>query len=152
MENSPDNSRVEIIFIEDSPEDADLAMRSFEKYNLANEIKLIDDGQTALDYLLGPDSSLQTEGGVAPKLILLDLKLPKVGGLEILEKIKANNRLKRVPVVVMTSSSEDVDVRRAYALGANSYVVKPLNFNKFAEAIRQLGMYWLVLNQSYPII
>ena len=147
METFPDNSRVEIVFIEDSPEDADLAMRSFEKYNFANEIKLIDDGQSALDYLLGKDSIFHDGSAPVPKLILLDLKLPKVGGLEILEQVKANDTLKNIPIVVMTSSSEDTDIKRAYALGANSYIVKPLNFTNFAESIRQLGMYWLVLNQ-----
>ena len=145
--NTDKGKRVEIVFIEDSPEDADLALRSFEKYNIVNEVKLIDDGQLALDYLIGQESGLKNGKVPLPKLILLDLKLPKVSGLEILAKIKTDDTLKSVPVVVMTSSSEDMDIRQAYALGANSYVVKPLNFVKFAEAIRQLGMYWLVLNQ-----
>ena len=140
--------RFEIVFIEDSPEDADLAMRSFKKHNLVNEVKLIDDGQHALDYLFGEGEYTDAGRPVTPRLVLLDLKLPKVNGLEILERMKKDERLKRVPVVILTSSNEDRDIERAYDLGANSYIVKPVNFSNFAEAIQQLGVYWMVLNQQ----
>ena len=144
----PDDTKIEIVFIEDSPEDADLAMRSFKKHNIANEIKLLDDGQLALDYLFGEGKFAEQGRAATPRLVLLDLKLPKVSGLEILEKMKLDSELKRVPVVILTSSNEDLDIERAYALGANSYIVKPVNFSKFAGAIQQLGVYWLVLNKS----
>lgn len=148
METAHDETKVEIIFVEDSPEDADLAMRSFKKNNFANEIRVLDDGQMALDYLFGKGKFANQGRAATPRLVLLDLKLPKVSGLEILEKMKADSQLKRVPVVILTSSNEDIDIERAYALGANSYIVKPVNFSNFANAIQQLGVYWLVLNKS----
>ena len=143
----PEEHRIEIVFVEDSPEDADLAMRSFKKNKLVNEIKVIDDGQSAMDYLFGEGEYADNGRPVTPKLVLLDLKLPKVNGLQILERMKSDPTLKRVPVVILTSSNEDRDITRAYDLGANSYIVKPVNFSKFAEAIQNLGVYWLVLNQ-----
>ena len=143
----PEEHRIEIVFVEDSPEDADLAMRSFKKHKLVNEIKVIDDGQSAMDYLFGEGEYADNGRPVTPKLVLLDLKLPKVNGLQILERMKSDPTLKRVPVVILTSSNEDRDITRAYDLGANSYIVKPVNFSKFAEAIQNLGVYWMVLNQ-----
>ncbi len=121
-------------------------LRSLRKYRLANKIKLISDGQQAMEYLFGDGEFTKTLPNI-PKLILLDLKLPKVDGLEILEKIKKDEKLKNIPVVVLTSSNESIDIQKAYDLGANSYIVKPVDYVKFTEAIQQLGMYWLVLNQ-----
>ena len=141
-----EENHVEVIFIEDSPEDADLTLRSLRKYKLANRLKLIDDGQKAMEYLFG-DGEISESMTNIPKLILLDLKLPKVNGLEILERMKQDERLKDIPVVVLTSSNENIDIKKAYELGANSYIVKPVDFAKFTEAIQQVGMYWLVLNQ-----
>lgn len=147
MKEHSNDHTIEIVFIEDSPEDADLAIRSFKKNNVANEIKLIDDGQLALDYLFGQGKYSDSGRPVTPRLVLLDLKLPKVNGLEILAKMKADSTLRRVPVVILTSSNQDMDIERAYSLGANSYIVKPVNFGKFADAIQQMGVYWMVLNQ-----
>lgn len=142
-----DKKPVEVIFIEDSPEDADLALRSLKKNNLANVIKLIDDGQDAMEYLFGTEKKAPGLTDM-PKLVLLDLKLPKVSGLEILERMKKDERLKEIPVVVLTSSNEHIDIKKAYELGANSYIVKPVDFAKFTTSIQQLGMYWLVLNKA----
>ncbi|MEQ9443711.1 MAG: response regulator [Cyclobacteriaceae bacterium] len=147
MNTHSNDHTIEIVFIEDSPEDADLAIRSFKKNNVANEIKLIDDGQVALDYLFGQGEYSDSGRPVTPRLVLLDLKLPKVNGLEILAKMKADPTLRGVPVVILTSSNQDMDIKRAYELGANSYIVKPVNFGKFADAIQQMGVYWMVLNQ-----
>lgn len=135
----------EVLLIEDREEDAKLTIRALKKYNLINDIKWLEDGQYALDYLFGtgPEPVLQA----IPKLILLDLKLPRVNGLEVLEQIKASDVLKSIPVIMMTSSKEDVDIQKAYKLGVNSYIVKPINFQNFADAVKQLGMYWLMLNQ-----
>lgn len=135
----------EVLLVEDREEDAQLTIRALKKYNLINDIKWLEDGQQALDYLFGtgPEKVLQA----IPKLILLDLKLPKVSGLEVLEQIKAAEGLKSIPVIIMTSSNEDVDIKRAYQLGANSYIVKPIAFINFVDCVKQLGMYWLMLNQ-----
>ncbi|SDM23633.1 two-component system, unclassified family, response regulator [Catalinimonas alkaloidigena] len=134
-----------VLFIEDSDEDADLALRSFRKHGLKQGVKWIDDGQEALDYLLG-EGKYASSPPPLPKVILLDLKLPKVGGLEILERIKADARRKHVPVIVLTSSNQTVDVERAYQSGANSYIVKPVDYTKFSDVIGQLGIYWLGVN------
>ena len=138
--------KANVVFIEDSPEDADLAIRLLKKNNSVSEVKLLDDGQKALDYFFGDENS-HTWQVTSSCVILLDLKLPKVSGLEILEKIKSAPDLKCIPVVVMTSSREDIDIQRAYALGANSYIVKPVQFGDFEDTICQLGAYWLALNQ-----
>ena len=137
---------IEVLLIEDRPEDAELTIRALKQHNLVNEVKWLEDGQEALDYLFrngeGKDAMVEL-----PKLILLDLKLPKVNGLEVLEKIKKSEQTKHIPIVVLTSSKEDVDVGKAYKLGANSYIVKPVDFKSFAESIKQVGLYWLLLNQ-----
>ena len=138
---------VEVILVEDRPEDADLAMRELRKHNIVNNIKLLEDGQEALDYLLG-EGKYAVDTPEPPKLVLLDLKLPKVNGLEVLARMKQEPNLRKIPVVVITSSSEDVDVQKAYDLGVNSYIVKPVDFPKFADAVREVGMYWLVLNKA----
>ena len=138
---------MEVLLVEDRKEDAELTMRALKKNHLINEIKWIDDGQDALDYLFGNGNYLDKTYDL-PKLILLDLKLPKVNGLEILEKLKSHETLKQIPVVILTSSQEDVDIQKAYRMGVNSYIVKPIDFSKFAEAIKQVGIYWLMMNES----
>lgn len=132
-----------ILLIEDNPDDEKLTIRALKKNNIANPIKIARDGQAALDFLFDA-------GNMLPALVLLDLKLPKVGGLEILQKMRSDVRLKPVPVVVLTSSKEDTDVIKSYDFGCNSYVRKPVDFDRFSEAVRQLGMYWLVLNEPLP--
>jgi CheY-like chemotaxis protein len=139
---------VEILLVEDSPEDAELAMRALRKQNLANKLHLVRDGAEALDYLFATGSYAGRNIEHTPKVVLLDLKLPKVDGLEVLRRIKADARTKRVPVVVMTSSREERDVIESYELGVNSYVVKPVDFEQFMRAVSELGLYWLLLNQA----
>lgn len=139
---------VQILLIEDNHHEAELTIRSLRKHNLANYLKHIDDGEEALAYLFPEeDASLRL---LQPKLILLDLKLPKVDGLEILRKIKSNEWTRLIPVVVLTSSKEEKDIVESYKLGVNSYIVKPVNFESFARAVSDLGMYWLLLNQTPP--
>lgn len=135
-----------ILLVEDNPSDEELTLRAFRKNNIVNEIEVVRDGAEALEYLLSEaeDSKLRP----LPQLILLDLKLPKIDGLEVLKRIRENERTKRLPVVVFTSSSAEEDMLRSYDLGANSYVRKPVDFENFLEATRQLGLYWLVLNEA----
>jgi CheY-like chemotaxis protein len=137
---------VEILIVEDNQQDLDLALRALRKANLTNHIHVARDGQEALDFLFceGPHSARKIEN--EPKVILLDLKLPKVDGLEVLQRIKGDPRTKSIPVVVLTSSKEQSDVIESYHLGVNSYIVKPVNFEQFSEAVQKLGMYWLLLN------
>ena len=137
-----------ILIVEDSPEDLALALRALRKANLANRIHTARDGAEALDFLFceGPHAGCRNEN--RPSLILLDLKLPKVDGLEVLKRVKSDPRTCAIPVVVLTSSKEQNDVVESYQLGANSYIVKPVNFERFFETVQQLGMYWLLLNQS----
>lgn len=140
-------NEVEILLVEDNPHDAELTLRELKKRNLANHVVWIKDGAEALDYIFGairdaPEALIHT-----PKLILLDLKLPKVDGLEILRRLKGDERTNIIPVVVLTSSREERDIVESYRLGVNSYVVKPVNFENFSEAVAQLGLYWLLLNQ-----
>ena len=134
---------VTVLLIEDNQDDIDLTLHSFRRYNFTNQIKVVMDGEEALHYL---DQSKQQQN--VPGLILLDLKLPKVSGIEVLEKIKADADLHRIPVVVLTSSEEAKDVEDCYRLGANSYIVKPVDFKKFMDTVRTLGFYWLLLNKS----
>ena len=136
---------IELLLVEDNPDDVEMTLHVLNKYKLANSIEVARDGAVALDFLFGvnggpPPSSL-------PRVLLLDLKLPKVNGIEVLEKIRSDPRTKSLPVVVLTSSREDVDLRRCYELGVNSYIVKPVDFNQFTEAVRQVGLYWLLLNE-----
>jgi two-component system, response regulator len=145
-----DNKEVEILLIEDNPHEAELAIRSLKKHNLANKLLHIDDGEEAMDFIL--EQYLSEDGhGFNPKLILLDLKLPKVSGLEILRKIKADDRTRHIPIVILTSSREEKDIIESYKLGVNSYIVKPVNFESFANAISDLGFYWMILNQTPPV-
>jgi len=132
-----------IVLIEDNPDDQTLTLRALKKQNIANEIIVLNDGVEALAFLLDPEKPL-------PHLVLLDLKLPKLDGLQLLRRLRSEPRTQVLPVVVLTSSDEDRDVIEGYRLGANSYIRKPVDFNQFTEAVRQLGLYWLVLNQSPP--
>ena len=139
-----------ILLVEDNPRDEALTLRALKKSNVCNEVVVARDGVEALDYLFGDGTSAGRERREMPQLILLDLKLPKVDGLQVLEKIRAAERTRRLPVVVFTSSSEEEDLINSYNLGANSYVRKPVDFEHFLEATRQLGLYWLVLNLAAP--
>jgi CheY-like chemotaxis protein len=146
MKGSPMPSLKHILLVDDSPRDTELAIDALEKHNLANGVVALRDGAEALDYLNRRGDFAQRGGG-QPAVILLDLKMPKVDGLEVLRQVKGDPMLKLIPVVVMTSSREEQDLVDSYKLGVNAYVVKPLNFHEFADAIRQLGAFWAVLNQ-----
>lgn len=140
--------RVEILLIEDNPDEAELTIRSLKKNNLTNHLVHISDGAEALDFIFAKGIHAGNGSVIQPKLILLDLKLPKVDGLEILRQLKSDEETKSIPVVVLTSSSQDKDIIESYRLGVNSYIVKPVNFESFAKAITELGMYWLLLNKD----
>lgn len=139
---------VELLLVEDNPQDLELTLRALKKANLANSIKIARDGAEALEFLFGSTEHMERRIENGPNIILLDLKLPKVDGLEVLKRIKADPRTQSIPVVVLTSSKEQIDVLESYKLGANSYIVKPVDFEGFATAVRDLGFYWLLLNQS----
>jgi two-component system, response regulator len=141
-------NEVEILLVEDNPNDAELTMRALKKNHVANHVSLVTDGEEALDFIFARGAFRGREVGNTPKVILLDLKLPKVDGMEVLKAIKADPRTKCIPVVVLTSSKEERDIVETYELGVNSYIVKPVDFDKFFEAVGRLGMYWLLLNQS----
>lgn len=140
-------NEVEILLVEDNPEDAELTIRTLRKRNLANRLHHVEDGAAALDFLFGRGQFAGRDVSTRPKVVLLDLKLPKVDGLEVLRAIKEDSRTRDVPVVVITSSKEDRDLDEAYRLGANSYVVKPVDFDQFSEAVGQLGLYWVLINE-----
>jgi two-component system response regulator len=139
-----------ILLIEDDPSDIGLTRRAFEKGRISNKLIVAADGQQALDYLFGVDPESGRSLNPLPAVVLLDLKLPKVDGLEVLKRIRADSRTKRLPVVILTSSTEPRDLGASYDLGANSYIRKPVDFVQFAEAVQQLGLYWLVLNEPPP--
>jgi two-component system, response regulator len=138
---------VDILLVEDNPQDAELTIRALKKHNLANRLIVVEDGAEALEFLFGRGKYAGRDAGHPPKVVLLDLKLPKVSGLEVLRALKQDERTRPIPVVIVTSSREDPDIKTAYALGANSYVVKPVDFDGFAEAVSKLGLYWLLVNQ-----
>lgn len=142
---------LEILLVEDNPNDAELAIRALKKRNLANNLIHVEDGQAALDFLFGTGAYEGRDTSHLPKVVLLDLKLPKVGGIEVLRRLRAEPRTKLLPVVVLTSSREGRDVIETYELGANSFIVKPVDFENFSEAVSNLGMYWLLLNEP-PIL
>lgn len=137
----------DILLVEDNPSDIELTLHSLRKYKLANSITIARDGLEALEYIFCTGSFEGRDINQRPKVILLDLKLPKVDGVEVLKRIRADDRTKTTPVVVLTSSREEQDIVKTYNLGINSYIVKPLDFGQFAESVRQLGFYWLFLNQ-----
>jgi two-component system response regulator len=139
-----------ILLVEDNPRDEALTLRALKKSNIVNNVVVARDGVEALDFFSGTGTHAGRDTTVMPQLILLDLKLPKLDGLEVLRKLRADERTKRLPIVVFTSSSEEEDMIKSYDLGANSYVRKPVDFDQFLEATRQLGLYWLVLNQVAP--
>jgi len=138
---------VEILLVEDDPNDAALTLRAFQARNLTNQVFVARDGAEALDFFFGDASHPWHEIGIAPKVILLDLNLPKVGGLEVLRRLKADERTRALPVIVLTSSREEPDIAAAYRLGANSYIVKPVDFEAFSRAVSELGLYWVLLNE-----
>jgi CheY-like chemotaxis protein len=143
-------SEQEILLVEDNANDEELTLRALRRSNIANPVTVVRDGAAALDYLFSRGAYADREAQAMPALVLLDLKLPKVGGLDVLRAIRADPRTQLLPVVILTSSKEDQDLLAGYASGANSYVVKPVDFTQFADAVRQLGMYWLVLNEQPP--
>lgn len=141
------DDEVEILLVEDSTSDAELTIRALKKRNLANKLIHLKNGAEALDFIFGRGAYSGRDVLRVPKVILLDLKMPKVNGLEVLEKIRTDEKTKTIPVVVLTSSNEDPDIAACYALGVNSYIVKPVDFDNFVTAVSQLGFYWLLLNQ-----
>lgn len=142
-----DYDAVEILFVEDSMDDATLTIRALTKSGFSNKLQHVKNGAEALDFIYRKGAYASRNINANPKLILLDLKMPKVSGMEVLEKVKSDPDLKSIPVVILTSSREDPDVAKCYALGANSYIVKPVDSNNFFQAIKEIGMYWMILSQ-----
>ncbi len=138
---------VEILLVEDNPNDVEMTLRSLQKNNVSNRVHVARDGAEALDFIFGRGAYHGRSLKEGPKVILLDLKLPKVDGLEVLRQIKHDEQARKVPVVILTSSKEERDIVESYQLGVNSYIVKPVDFTQFTEAVRQLGLYWILLNQ-----
>lgn len=137
---------IEILLVEDNVNDAELAISALNEYNLANKVEHVKDGPEALDYMFGT-GKYEGKNKPSPKVILLDLKLPKLNGLEVLKKLKSDPKTRKVPVIMLTSSKEEPDIEQAYNLGANSYIVKPVEFDKFVDALKNVGFYWLIVNQ-----
>jgi CheY-like chemotaxis protein len=140
-----------ILLVEDNPDDEALAIRAFKRHHIGNEIIVAHDGVEALDYLFGTGTYAERDLNVKPTVVLLDLKLPRLDGIEVLRRIRTDERTKLMPVVVLTTSSEEQDMLDSYSLGCNSYIRKPVDFLQFSEAIRQLGMYWLLMNEPPPV-
>jgi len=138
---------IEILLVEDNPNDEELALHALKKNNLANPIKVVRDGAEALEYIFGTGAYAGRDLNPAPKVILLDLKLPKVDGLEVLKRVKSDKRTRSIPVVILTSSRQERDIVESYRLGVNSFITKPVDFEQFTKAVGQLGLYWLLLNQ-----
>jgi two-component system response regulator len=138
---------VDILLVEDSPQDAELIIRAIKKQSIANPLYHVEDGAQALDFIFCRGQYSERDGAVQPRVILLDLKLPKVDGLEVLKELKADSETRSIPVVIVTSSQEDPDIKAAYTLGANSYVVKPVSSDAFIDAMSKLGLYWLLVNK-----
>ena len=142
-----ENDKVEILLVEDNPNDVELTLHALNKNHLTNKIHVVRDGEEALNFFFDNPENDPNRKIPGPKVILLDLKLPKIDGMEVLKRLKSNPSTKSIPVVVLTSSNEERDILETYALGVNSYIVKPVDFAKFVEAMRTLGMYWLMLNR-----
>ena len=140
--------RKTILLVEDNPDDVDLTLRAFNRHNVANHVVVACDGEEALDYLFASGMHADRDPDALPTVVLLDLKLPKVPGLDVLKRMRTDDRTRRVPVVILTSSNEEHDIATSYDLGANSFVRKPVDYAQFVDAARQLGLYWLVLNQA----
>ncbi len=139
-----------ILLVEDHPDDEELTMRALAKNNILNQVVVARDGVQALEYLLGTGAHAGRDTNVMPQLILLDLKLPKIDGLEVLRRLRADERTRFLPIVILTSSKEEQDLIKSYKLGANSYIRKPVDFIEFTKAVQQLGLYWLILNEPVP--
>ena len=142
-----DERAIEILLVEDDPNDVELTLHSLAKAHVTNQIHVVRDGAEALEFIFGTGEYANRDIQNSPKVVLLDLKLPKVGGLEVLRRIKGDERTRTIPVVVLTSSREEPDIAESYRLGVNSYITKPVDFEQFSEAVRQLGLYWVVLNE-----
>jgi CheY-like chemotaxis protein len=143
-----DYEQVEILLAEDNPRDAEMTMRALRKINFLNKVHWVKDGEEALNYLMRTGEYSDRDAGNSPKLILLDIKMPKVDGIEVLRRVKSNDKLKGIPVVVMTSSNEERDIFESYQLGVNSYIVKPVEFGAFVETVAQIGLYWMLTNRA----
>ncbi len=141
---------VEILLVDDSPEDVELTIRALRRHKIANDIQVVEDGAEALDFLFCRGAYTSRTFPHPPKLVLLDLKLPKIDGLEVLRAMRADERTKAIPVVILTSSKEQKDLIKGYNLGVNAFVQKPVDFEQFGEAIRQIGMFWMLINQAPP--
>ena len=144
------NNEVDILLVEDNPRDVELTLRALQKHNLVNRLFVVEDGEEALDFLFCRGKYAERNLSRHPKVVLLDLKLPKLSGLEVLQAIRSDERTRTTPVVIVTSSQEDPDIKAAYKLGVNSYVVKPVAFDDFVEAMSQVGLYWLLVNHYSP--
>lgn len=143
------HNSVEVLLVEDNINDAELTIRELRKHHMANNLFHVKDGEEALDFIFGTGKFADSRDLLCkPKVVLLDIQMPKVNGIEVLQKVKSDARTRATPVVILTSSKEDPDIQKCYDLGANSYIVKPVNFESFAEAIKNLGFYWLLLNQQ----
>ncbi len=144
-----DHPEIEILLIEDNMNDAEMTMRSLKKNSVSNKVLHLKNGEEALDYIFGNGQFGGRDINKRPKVILLDLKMPKIDGLEVLQKIKSNEKTNMIPVVILTSSKEDPDIQKCYSLGANSYIVKPVDFESFHKIVAELGMYWMLVNQFH---
>jgi len=140
-----------ILLVDDNPDDVTLTLRALKKANILNEVVVARDGVEALDYLFGTGTYDGRDASVTPELVLLDLKMPRLDGMDVLKRLRADERTRLLPVVILTSSKEEKDLTNGYRLGANSYIRKPVDFHRFAEAVQQVGLYWLVLNEAPPI-
>jgi len=143
-----ENTEVEILLVDDNPNDAEMTIRALKKNNIANNLVHLTNGADALDFIFGTGSFTGRNTDIHPKIMLLDLKMPKVDGIDVLRKVKSDERTKIIPIVVLTSSQEDPDIQTCYQLGVNSYIVKPVDFGNFIKAVSELGLYWLVLNHA----
>lgn len=137
----------EVLLVEDNPNDAELTLRAFKKHNLENKVFVVKDGEEALDFLFATGQFAGRDTNVHPKVVFLDLKLPKISGIEVLRKLKSDEKTKRIPIVVVTSSQEEQDIKECYELGVNSYIQKPIEFDNFVKAIAEAGLYWVVTNK-----